>query len=61
LLTAALLLKQMAQAVTLAVAGLQHLSNEVEVSTTVALITTGVEGRAFVFTFSINEEQVHEW
>jgi len=61
LLTAALVLKQMAQAVTVAVAGMQDPSNEVEVIPTVALATTGVEGSAFVFRSSINEEQVHEW
>ena len=41
-------MKQMAQAVSLAVAEVQELCNEVEVVPTAALAPTGVEGRSFV-------------
>ena len=41
-------MKQMAQAVTLAAAGMQELCNEVEVIPTAALIPTGMEVRSFV-------------
>jgi osmotically-inducible protein OsmY len=53
--------KQMAQAVTLAVSEVQELSNEVEVIPTAALAPTGVEGRSFVFKFSSNGEKHREW
>jgi hypothetical protein len=42
-------MKQMAQVVSLAVAEVQELCNEVEVIPTAALAPTGVEGRFFVF------------
>jgi hypothetical protein len=42
-------MKQMAQAVTTAITGVQELCNEVEVIPPAALVPTGVEGRSFVF------------
>jgi hypothetical protein len=60
LLAAAQFWKQLVQAITLAVAGVQELCNEVEVIPTGTLVPTGVEGRSFVFKFSNNEEDVHE-
>jgi osmotically-inducible protein OsmY len=51
-------MKQMAQVVTLAVAGVQELCNQVEVVPSAALIPRGVEGRR---SFGNKGEKVHEW
>jgi hypothetical protein len=54
-------MKQMARAVTQAVAGVQQLRNEVEVIPTAALVAWGAERPSVVFEFSRNREVVHEW
>jgi hypothetical protein len=51
-------MKQMAQAVTLAVAGVQELCNEVEVIPTAALPQRALR---IVGSFSTQREKVHEW
>jgi hypothetical protein len=51
-------MKQMAQAVTLDVAGVQELRDDVEVAAPAALLQTGVEGR---HSLSSNRVRVHEW